>query len=108
MAIEGPEEAGIDKQKIIREVAQGETPPPAVSSGETASPGTAPVLAPGSRWETIRAHADEIGSMVVGLAAIVWIAAGFLWQQPVPLVVGGIFLLAGGVAWLQSVQNHRR
>ena len=88
---ENDPEIGIDKQKIVREIAQ-QAPTEDADSGQTAQEDESRSRGP-RWWSYVRAHSDEISSLVILSVAFIWIIGGVLARHPVPVLIGaGLFL----------------
>ena len=92
MPIEEPD-IGIDKQKVVREIPQEDTSKTA-DSGAVAEQEEEKEKGPGF-WKSVWQNSDQIGSLLILLAGVVWILAGLLLLHPIPMAIGGIVLIPG-------------
>ncbi|MHC4605526.1 MAG: hypothetical protein ACYTAF_01150 [Planctomycetota bacterium] len=100
MAEQEPD-VGIDKQKVVRELAEKETGEPEAPA-PVAFP--APAGPPPSILAVLREHIDEVAAVLILLAALIWIVAGLLVEHPLPLAVGGVLIIPGFLALLHRLR----
>ena len=94
------QEPGIDKQKVIRALDETVTDEAAEKAVAAAEAEEGPR---GPSWLTyLRAHSDEVSSLIILAAALTWIIGGMLAGSPIPVLVGAILLLPGMYALSQS------
>ena len=96
-------EIGIDKQKIVREIAQQA---PTDADADAAQSEDQEQKSRGPQWvHYVRSHADEISSLVILSVAFLWILGGILAQHNVPILIGAAFIVPGVLGLAQRLRR---
>lgn len=109
-----PDDVGIDKQKILKNIANeagpaSAAPAPAPAKAEPA-PAPAPVAVPppaAAPRESIWDHRHSLAMLILCMIGVLWLVVGITGKVPLGLVLGPLFLAAAAFGIIGNLLRGR-
>lgn len=100
------DDVGIDKQKILKNIAQESASPPAPASAappkaaDAAPSAPAPAVepSPAAFRESFWDHRHSIATLVLCMIGVLWLVIGITGRVPLGLVLGPVFIASAAFA----------